>query len=152
MAPIGALAVVPVATALPAHAGKRADCRRACGSVHDKDTRYSWADAFALEIVALNTPPCFTGRCDWRLPNRRELESMVDVGAVDPAVSPAFDTACAPGCTVLTCACTVSGYYWSSSTLRARLTAGWLVNFSDGYVGGDFKSGSNYVRAVRGGS
>jgi len=105
-----------------------------------------------LKIAALNTPPCFAGYCDWRLPNRRELESLVDAGAVSPAVRPAFNTGCGLGCTVLTCSCTVSSYYWSSSTYQSSPGYAWGVDFGAGGVYYDYKTDPGYVRAVRGGS
>ena len=33
------------------------------GTIHDKDTGYTWFDAFAVHIAGLNTPPCFAGYC-----------------------------------------------------------------------------------------
>jgi len=86
------------------------------GTIHDKDNTYTWANAFAVKIATLNTPPCFAGFCDWRLPNSFELYSLVNLGSVNPAASPAFNTGCAASCTVLTCSCTVPVFYWSSYT------------------------------------
>ena len=45
--------------------------------------RLPWDEAFE-KIDDLNTPPCFAGFCDWRVPNRFELESIVDLGTVGP--------------------------------------------------------------------
>ncbi len=136
-------------------------------SIHDLDTTYTWNHAFSEKIAALNMPPCFANHCDWRLPNRRELESLVDVGRVPagvdrfPAINAAFDTNCEPGCTVTTCSCTLSegtDYFWTSSSYRDIPGTAWAVNFHFGEVDGGFDKGNPdqaqipySVRAVRGG-
>lgn len=120
------------------------------GSIHDKDNTYTWANAFATKVGALNST-VFAGYNDWRVPNRFELESLLDLGP-NPSTSSAFDTACAPACTVLTCSCTVGDGYWTSTTYRPGPTFAWGVYFSNGFVGNYLKTLSNQVRAVRGGS
>jgi hypothetical protein len=102
-------------------------------------------------LATLNTPPCFAGHCDWRIPNVRELQSIVDyeVPYPGPTVNAAFNTSCTSGCTV--CSCTSSHSYWSSTTFRFYEYIAWLVGFSVGYVDGEFKSIDYCVRAVRGG-
>jgi hypothetical protein len=49
------------------------------------------ADGSRVKIAALNTQPCLAGHCDWRLPNRRELDSLVAVEWAAPAVDPYQD-------------------------------------------------------------
>lgn len=124
------------------------------GSIHDKDATYTWGPAFTDKIAMLNTPPCFAGFCDWRLPNRFELETLVNLGATKPAVSPAFKTGCPAGCTVLTCSCTAPDKYASSSSFQPDFAFSvWYVDFEYGSAFGDQKIGIPYhVRAVRGGS
>ena len=122
------------------------------GSIHDQDTTYTWADAFAVKVAALNGGGGFASYTDWRVPNRSELESLVNLGALSPAVSPAFNTGCAPACTVLTCSCTQTFRYWSSSTYQDAPQGAWYVVFYDGDVGLDGKTDTRFVRAVRGGS
>jgi hypothetical protein len=124
------------------------------GSIHRVNNTYTWANAFSAKIAALNTAPCFADHCDWRLPNRRELESLVDLGRVTPAVDPAFNTACKPGCTVMTCSCTQPDMpYWSSTSYQDPTAppVAWAVDENVGIVNAFDKTNPNHVRAVRGG-
>jgi hypothetical protein len=66
-------------------------------------------------IATLNAGGGFAGHTDWRVPNIIQLDSLKNFGAMIPATWPAFNAGCAPACTVLTCSCTVSAYYWSPS-------------------------------------
>jgi len=123
------------------------------GSIHDKDTQYNWANAFAVHVADLNTAN-FAGRHDWRLPNVKELQSIVDYERDNPSIDPAFNNGdCTGGtCTVLTCSCTGTvSDYWSSSTRALDPTSAWNVNFFSGFVDDDGKSNFFFVRAVRGG-
>ncbi|HXQ24125.1 MAG TPA: DUF1566 domain-containing protein, partial [Candidatus Acidoferrales bacterium] len=123
------------------------------GMIHDWTNTYTWYDAFNVKIAALNTPPCFADHCDWRLPNRRELDSLVDTGRAPPAIDPVFNAGCTPGCTVTTCSCTqLMRSYWSSTTYQDRPTFAWSVDGNVGIVNAFEKSVvTQYVRAVRGG-
>jgi hypothetical protein len=138
------------------------------GGIHDQDNTYDWwggvTSGFLMDgtmvtrfLSTLNTPPCFAGHCDWRIPNVRELQSIVDyeIPSPGPAVNAAFhNVAGCPRCadvTLASCSCTASSTYWSSTTYRDFPDFAWLVDF---YYGGvDFvgKSDDAYVRAVRGG-
>jgi hypothetical protein len=122
------------------------------GSIHDKDTAYTWAGAFA-KIDDLNTA-AFAGFSDWRLPNESELESLIDRGTVLPAVPAPFNTSCPNGCTVLTCSCTlaIETIFWSSTSYVNAPSQAWLVNFFDGTAYVSSKATTYHVRAVRGGS
>jgi len=119
------------------------------GSIHDKDDFYSWPDAFAGFIAALNTAN-FAGHGDWRLPNINELHSILDYAQSNPQVDAVFNTACAASCTAADCSCTVTDLYWSSTTDTLSDNA-WKVGFGDGFVVADAKISPGYVRAVRGG-
>ena len=120
-------------------------------SVNDSEDAYTWHDAFSVKIGALNGS-AFAGHTDWRLPNQFELYSLLDLGKSTPAVAAAFDTVCTPGCSNTTCSCTLSDFYWSSTTYEDGTAIAWYVDFANGYVGGEGKASSLRVRAVRGGS
>ena len=80
----------------------------------------------------------FAGHDDWRLPNVRELQSIVDYGRFAPSIHPIFRAE--------------SGSYWSSTTLVSWPHFAWEVVFSDGTfdaVGKDVDH-PPYIRAVRG--
>src|SRR5216117_3699939 len=122
------------------------------GTVHDKDNLYTWADAFTAHVATLNGMS-FAGHTDWRLPNVRELQAIVDYQTINLAVASAFNNNCSRGCQATTCSCTASGDYWSSTSSVSDPWNAWYVRFSYGRVdafgrsGG--KSGAAYVRAVR---
>jgi hypothetical protein len=145
------------------------------GGIHDMDVRYAWADALGIFIPQLNnrcaaneTVDCttngdadcsgvggacgFAGHRDWRLPNVKELQSIVNYQNSFPSVSAAFNTGCAASCTVLTCSCTYPANYWSSTTIAAVPGRAWYVRFEWGdiFFDGD-KSINLWARGVRGG-
>jgi hypothetical protein len=120
------------------------------GSIHDWNDIYGSRAGFG-KVVALNSAS-FAGHTDWRLPNVNELQSLLNYGFVNPAVDAAFNTACAPGCSVTTCSCTRSDCYWSS-TIHQQVDHAWEVSFGSGHVIIDhFGDDACYVRAVRPGS
>ncbi len=125
------------------------------GTVHDKDNTYTWANAFTGHVATLNATS-FAGHTDWRLPNVRELQSIVNYQSSSPMVSSAFKTNCGPGCPATGCSCTASGNYWSSTSSVSSPSRAWFVSFRYGNVDAFSSSGSKsvaaFVRAVRGGS
>ena len=124
-------------------------------SVHDWTKTYTWQDAFSVKLAALNTPPCFAGHCDWRLPNRRELESLVDVGRGTPAIASEFNSGQCDVSPCTACSCTQPDIYWSSTSYQDPNEPGfaWTVNFAFGAMSHFEKIPDIelFVRAVRGG-
>ncbi len=134
------------------------------GGIHGKNSRYTWGTMdppYTMNgtivtsfLSGLNTPPCFAGHCDWRIPNVKELQSIVnyEIPYPGPTVNAAFHHNCA-GCTdvrLASCSCTASFFHWSSTTFRADPGIAWDVNFKYGFVDdGGSKSNLYAVRAVR---
>ena len=120
------------------------------GTIHDKDNTYTWANAFAVHIAGLNAA-AFGGHTDWRLPNVKELQSIVNYQNFNPMVSPAFNTACAASSTVTSGSCTAASGYWTSSSYVGLPAFAFDVFFNVGFVNANFKDDNHSVRAVRGG-
>ncbi|MEE4243341.1 MAG: DUF1566 domain-containing protein [Desulfopila sp.] len=78
---------------------------------------------------------------DWRLPNVRELASLIDYGKSNPALPEnsfrSIDI--------------VNDLYWSSTTYSPGTTMAWAVSFYNGVVLAETKTLLKYVRPVRGG-
>jgi hypothetical protein len=111
--------------------------------------RFTWIDALR-EISARNSAN-HLGFSDWRLPNTKELQSLVRTNTV-----PTFDTITFPntplGQTQVGNVLEINNY-WASTTASANARHAWLTNFAQGgnspYL---FKTEAYFVRLVRGGS
>lgn len=132
------------------------------GGLHDVRSRFDWSLAFSdraiwdwlAEVnaeVNAEGGTGFAGHHDWRIPNVRELQSLVDYGRFNPAVDPVFNSGAFAGCTVLACSNTMADFYWSSTTHAQFDAAAWFVDFDSGAVFAIGKGFGIFVRAVRGG-
>jgi hypothetical protein len=73
----------------------------------------------------------------WRLPNVKELSSLVDSSRVNPAI----DITAFPA--------TPSSWYWSASPFAGNAALAWGVNFGSGGVSLNLRDGYGQVRLVR---
>src|SRR6185369_6354906 len=122
--------------------------------LHDYDNAtYQWSGAYN-KILQLNNS-AFAGHTDWRLPNIRELTTLLDFSATNvggaPNTFPIFNSGCASGCTPLACSCTKSASYWTSTTTQPSPQNAWYISFQNGQTTNTTKTVYQYVRAVRGG-
>ncbi len=83
----------------------------------------------------------YAGRTDWRMPNIKELISIVNYQNYNPAI----DIVYFPNTPY-------SNYHMASTTYSNGTSINWEVSFADGSVNHNaYKSQVNYVRCVRGG-
>ena len=130
------------------------------GTIYDNLTALVWlkdADCFgeflwqeSFDTIAdFNSEPgsfgcieCTTDKSDWRLPNRRELLSLIDYTKHSPALpsgNPFLNVQLAPGS------------YWSSTTYAPLASLAWFVVISSGSAVINVKSGSEHIWPVRSG-
>ena len=100
-----------------------------------------WQGALQIPQV-LNSSGGYAGYSDWRLPNIKELASLIE----EQCQTPAINAALFPG--------TVSSNYWTASPSATNSSATsfnltWIIGLGSGFSGFTYRSLSNYVRLVR---
>jgi Protein of unknown function (DUF1566)/Repeat of unknown function (DUF5648) len=97
-------------------------------------TAMTWSAALSAAVADTTA-----GYSDWRLPNKKELESIVESCGWSPAINQTLFPA-APAL-----------YFWSASSYVPDPSNAWFVNFNVGYTSNYFKTYNFNVRLVRGG-
>ena len=103
------------------------------GSCKNLPARFEWQQALMQSGFA------YSGYDDWRVPNKNELSSILELRCGYPAINlDIFHN-------------TPSDSFWSSSQYIGTTYSrdAWIVRFSYGHVTNDYKGGRNYVRLVR---
>jgi len=96
---------------------------------------YAWDGALgACETLV------YANYSDWRLPNVKELQSIIDFGTATSAKI--------NGAYFMNTQVTV---YWSATTFFPNTLNAWLVSFALGSISNSVKTGPTYIRCVRGG-
>jgi hypothetical protein len=93
----------------------------------------TWSSAL-LHVQCLNTNS-YLGINTWRLPNRKELRSLIDYSQNGPAL-PAGHPFANIG---------VGGLFWTSTTDASNTARAWLVNLAEGSIIGQVKANAGNV-------
>lgn len=98
----------------------------------DDDSERTWAAAQSYcDGLVLG------GKKDWRLPNVKELESILDYRMTNPSIDDALFPSTNPS------------FYWSATGSTRILDASWRVDFYQGVVDFHVRSNTYSVRCVR---
>jgi hypothetical protein len=97
-------------------------------------TAMNWSGALAMA-----SSDSTAGYGDWRLPNQRELLSIVETCGYSPTINQTLF----PN--------TPASSFWSTSSYVPNLNLAWYVYFYNGDYGPSVRAGNSLVRLVRGG-
>lgn len=112
----------------------------------DSKTGLTWQDNNASKTTKLVweeaknycTNLNLAGEENWRLPNIKELQSIVNVNSYNPAIKKGFKHV------------NTLDNYWSSSSFVSHDEGAWIVYFKNGNINANYKTVKFYVRCVRG--
>jgi len=101
-------------------------------STADKITKYSWMNAISYcENLVID------GKSDWRLPNKKELVTIIDYKIYNPSINSTFQKS-------------FPGNYWSSTSVYPQHLKAWTVYFYAGFMSPEYNKTSSFsVRCVR---
>lgn len=132
-----------------------ANCTETVGGVAKGSGFLTWPDALTWSNHLA------TGNCalndgshagDWRLPNKKELASLVDLERAAPAVPNAAGSGgWTAGDPFVNLPFGTSIYLWTSTTVPDSLARAWQVDLWDGWQVSRPKTNNGYVWPVRGG-
>lgn len=101
-------------------------------------TTFTWPNALA-RAQTVNNGGGFAGFTDWRVPNKKELASIVEVQCASPSINATIFPA------------TVAANYWSASPYVGAGYKAWSVVFLNGNDFNPNTANSANLRLVRGG-
>ena len=110
------------------------------------DGQVTWQHA--LDFIAAMNAGTYTnfGYTDWRLPNVKELQSIINYGNWSPAIGESTVGGSGTGAPFTR----TQNFYFSSTTYASATTGVWYVAFGYGGIGDDGDKTDNfYVRPVR---
>jgi len=121
---------------------KNANCTETVGSIAKESGFLTWADALTWSNSLANGSCGLTDGSaagTWRLPNRKELMSLIDKSMYNPALPAGHPFANVQ-----------ADDYWSS-TYAVYISGAWAVRMADGLVHADYRPNNGYVWPVRSG-
>ena len=119
-----------------------ANCKETVGGIAKNSGSLNWQDALTWSN---NLADGLCGLSDastlgsWRLPNRKELQSLIDRQNQSPVLPTGHPFS------------GVTGSYWSSSTSSLWVGAAWYIDITDGYMSYNGKTNGSNAWPVRGG-
>ena len=97
----------------------------------DDNSQRTWGSA-----VGYCNGLTLAGKTDWRLPEVKELVSIVDYRVYFLSIDNTFFQG------------TNATFYWSASSFASDSADAWSVSFTDGSIRANIKTSSQYVRCV----